>query len=118
MARKIVLAGGAGMVGQNLTPLVLGTGAQVVALDKNENNLRLLERLNPGLEVHVADLAEDGSWVDVFAGAEAVVDLKAQIATPDHEVFQRNNVRTQQRLIDACRKHRIPHLVHLSSSVV
>ena len=118
MARKIVLAGGAGMVGQNLTPLLLEAGARVIAVDKNEKNLRLLARLNPGLEAHTADLAEEGPWTDLLRGAEAVVDLKAQIASPDYEVFERNNVRTQQRLLDACRAHHVPHLVHLSSSVV
>jgi nucleoside-diphosphate-sugar epimerase len=118
MVKKIVLAGGAGMVGQNLTPLLLESGARVVALDKNENNLGLLQRLNPGLEVHRVDLAADGDWPALLAGADAVIDLKAQIASPDPEVFQRNNVVTQQRLLEACRTHAVPHIVHLSSSVV
>jgi nucleoside-diphosphate-sugar epimerase len=118
MNRKIVLAGAAGMVGQNLTPLLVESGAHVVALDKNQHNLRLLARLNPGIAAHVVDLAEDGPWPALFAGAAAVVDLKAQIASTDNDVFERNNVRAQERLIEACRTHRIPHLVHLSSSVV
>jgi len=118
MAKKIVLAGGAGMVGQNLAPLLLESGARVVALDKNDSNLGLLARLNPGLEAHRADLATDGEWAALFAGADAVIDLKAQIASPDPEVFQRNNVRTQERVLEACRAHRVPHIVHLSSSVV
>lgn len=118
MPRRIVLAGGAGMVGQNLTPLLVGSGAHVVALDKNDNNLSLLARLNPGIEAHAVDLAAKGDWPRLFAGADGVVDLKAQIASPDHEVFERNNVQTQQRLLDACRAHAVPHIVHLSSSVV
>lgn len=113
-----MLAGGAGMVGQNLAPLLLETGARVVALDKNEHNVRLLERLNPGIEVHVADLAAEGGWSGLFGGADAVVDLKAQIASPDPGVFERNNVLTQRHLLEACRAHAVPHLVHLSSSVV
>ena len=107
------------MVGQNLTPVLLQqTGNRIVAIDKNTKNLRLLARLNPGLEVHEADLAEDGTWPELFAGADAVVDLKAQIASPDDEVFFRNNVRTQERVLEACRRHAVPHVVHLSSSVV
>ena len=118
MARKILLAGGAGMVGQNLAPLLLEAGDRVVALDKNEANLGLLARLNPGIDAHRVDLAEPGPWRDLFAGASAVIDLKAQIASPDDAVFERNNVRTQEQLLDACRAHGVPHLVHLSSSVV
>ncbi len=118
MARRIVLAGAAGFVGQNLTPLLLERGDRVVALDCHAANLALLARLNPGVETHVADLSAAGDWPARLAGADAVVDLKAQIASLDPELFRRNNVASAQRLLDACRAHRVPHLVHLSSSVV
>jgi nucleoside-diphosphate-sugar epimerase len=118
MGKTIVLAGGAGFVGQNLAPLLLEAGNRVVALDKNPDNLGLLARLNPGLEAHVADLSQDGPWEGVLAGADAVVDLKAQIAALDVGLFARNNVLTQQRLLAACSAQRVRHLVHLSSSVV
>jgi nucleoside-diphosphate-sugar epimerase len=114
----VVLAGGAGMVGQNLTPLLQARGDRVVVLDKNRPNLALLARLNPGVETHLADLAEPGPWMDLFGGAAAVVDLKAQIAAPGPELFERNNVRAQRHILEACRRASIRHLIHLSSSVV
>jgi nucleoside-diphosphate-sugar epimerase len=117
-ARRVVLTGAAGMVGQNLVPLLGAQDRTVIALDKNRTNLDLLERLNPGIEAHVVDLAEEGPWMDLFAGADAVVDLKAQIAAPRPELFERNNVRAQQRVLEACLRARIGHLIHLSSSVV
>jgi nucleoside-diphosphate-sugar epimerase len=115
---KVVLAGGAGMVGHNLAPLLLDSGARVIAIDKNEPNLRLLHRLNPRLEAHHADVSDAGGWADLLAGVDAVVDLKAQIASPDDAAFERNNVLAQERLLEACRAHAVPHLVHLSSTVV
>lgn len=118
MTRRIILAGAAGFVGQNLTPLLLEHGDRVVALDCHAANLALLARLNPGVETHVADLSAEGDWPALMDGADAVVDLKAQIASLDQELFRRNNVTTEQRLLEACRAHRVPHLVHLSSSVV
>jgi len=118
MAKKVVLAGGAGLVGCNLTPLLLNQGADVVVVDKNDRNLALLARLNPGVQTCRADLAADGEWTGLLAGAAAVVDLKAQIAAPSADVFSRNNVDTQRCLNEACRRHRVPHLVHLSSSAV
>jgi nucleoside-diphosphate-sugar epimerase len=118
MGKRIVLAGGAGFVGQNLAPLLLERGERVVALDKHAGNLRLLARLNPGLEAVRADLSQDGDWDVHFAGADAVVDLKAQIASRDPALFARNNVRTQERILAACRAHRVQHLLHLSSSAV
>lgn len=118
MGKRIVLAGGAGFVGQNLAPLLLEHGDRVVAIDKNAANLRLLERLNPGLVAQHADLSEDGSWADFLARADVVVDLKAQIASLDPELFRRNNVRAEERVIAACLAHGVPHLLHVSSSVV
>jgi len=114
----ILLTGAAGLVGQNLTPMLRERGFRVVALDKNEANLALLARLNPGVEAHVADLARPGAWSRRFAGAEAVIDLKAQIMAVEHGPFLANNVAAQRQVIEACRSHAVPHLVHLSSSVV
>jgi nucleoside-diphosphate-sugar epimerase len=118
MVKRVVLTGAAGLVGQNLTPLLRSAGVAVVALDKHRGNLELLARLNPGTEAHAVDLAEPGEWVALFAGAEAVVDLKAQIMAVREEPYRRNNVGAQERVLEACRAHAIPHLVHLSSSVV
>jgi len=115
---NVILAGGAGMVGQNLAPLLLDAGIRVVAIDKNERNLLLLGRLNPHLEPYAADLSEAGAWTELLTGAHAVVDLKAQIASPDDTAFERNNVRAQQHLLEACQAHTVSHLVHLSSTVV
>jgi nucleoside-diphosphate-sugar epimerase len=118
MPKTVLVAGAAGLVGQNLVPLLLGEGHAVTALDKNGENLELLARLNPGVDARRADLAEEGPWIERFAGAEAVVDLKAQITAARPEPFQRNNVQAQRWLLEACRRHGTPHLVHLSSSVV
>lgn len=115
---KILLAGGAGMVGQNLTPMLQAAGARVLALDKNAANLSLLARLNPGVETHAVDLSEEGPWMDLFEGVAGVVDLKAQIASVQAQRYERNNVRTQQCILGACRRFGVPHLIHLSSSVV
>src|SRR5215813_10749208 len=100
MAKRVVLAGGAGLVGCNLTPLLLDAGVHVVAIDKNRRNLELLQTLGRGIEAHVADMADDGPWTGLFAGADAVVDLKAQIAAPSVEVFVRNNVAAQRFILE------------------
>ncbi len=114
----IVLAGGAGMVGQNLVPLLHASGRRVLVIDKHVENLALLGRLNPGVETRLADLAVEGSWMGCLDGAAAVVDIKAQIAAPRPELYHRNNVESQRLILEACRGASIPHLVHVSSSVV
>jgi len=106
------------MVGQNLVPELRLRGDRVVALDRNRHNLEILSRRAPGVTVRATDLAEPGDWQELFAGVDAVVDLKAQITSHAPEPHERNNVVAGRRVLDACERHGVPHLVHLSSSVV
>ncbi len=90
---KIVVTGAAGLVGQNLVLMLRERGhRQVVAIDKQPANLQLLARLNPGVRVVLADLAEHGDWEAEFEGAASAVVLHAQI-TGSH----RGTVPAQQR---------------------
>ena len=116
---RIVLTGAAGLVGQNLAVELRAQGfTQLVAIDKHARNLAVLRELNPGVETIEADLAEPGAWSAAFAGAAAVVQLHAQITGKRPESFVRNNVVATGHVLDAMRAHRVPYLVHVSSSVV
>ncbi|RJQ17658.1 NAD(P)-dependent oxidoreductase [Candidatus Woesearchaeota archaeon] len=116
--KKIVVTGGAGMVGQNLIPLLIKKQYLVIALDKNKNNLYLLKELNPDVEICLCDLSKTGNWQKLFSGAYAVVDLKAQIASKQESLFYKNNIKAQKNILQACKRHNIGNLVHASSSVV
>lgn len=116
--RRLVVTGAAGMLGQNLVPRLLAGGDAVVALDQNAATLKVLAERAEGATIEVADLAEEGNWERHFEGADAVIDLKAQITSPDRELHLRNNHRATERVVRAAERHRVPHLVYLSSSVV
>jgi nucleoside-diphosphate-sugar epimerase len=117
--RKIVLTGAAGLVGQNLIVELKAQGyTRLVAIDKHAHNLAILGRLHPDVERIQADLAEPGDWERAFAGASCVVQLHAQITGKYTELFTRNNIDASRRVLDACRRHGVPYLVHISSSVV
>lgn len=117
--RKIVLTGAAGLVGQNLIVELKAQGyTHLVAIDKHGHNLAILGRLHPEVERIEADLAEPGGWEQSFAGAACVVQLHAQITGKYTELFTRNNIDATRRVLDACRTHAVPYLVHISSSVV
>jgi nucleoside-diphosphate-sugar epimerase len=117
--RRIVLTGAAGLVGQNLLVELDARGyTDLVAIDKHAHNLGILSRLHPRVRAIQADLAEPGEWEAAFAGAGVVVQLHAQITGKRHEEFERNNVLATQRVLAACARHRVPYLVHVSSSVV
>jgi nucleoside-diphosphate-sugar epimerase len=117
--RKIVVPGGAGLVGQNLVAHLKRKGyGRLVVLDKHRANLAILRRMHPEIVAEYADLAEAGDWRQHFAGADTVVMLQAQIGSLESATFERNNVQATQRVLGAIREHGVPYLVHVSSSVV
>lgn len=116
---KLVLTGAAGLVGQNLIVELKAQGyTNLVAIDKHGYNLGILRQLHPDVQAIHADLAEGGNWSDVFAGAACVVQLHAQITGKHTELFTRNNIDATRHVLEATRRHNIPYLVHISSSVV
>lgn len=116
---KIVITGAAGLVGQNLVVELKQQGyTNLVAIDKHAHNLDILQQLHPNVRTVLADLAEPGPWVDEFAGAGCVAQLHAQITGKTSAPFVRNNIDATRLVLDATRKHAVPWLVHISSSVV
>ena len=117
--RKIIVTGGAGLVGQNLIQRLTKRGySRIVAIDKHPANTATLARLNPGVEVIEADLARAGSWEAAFAGADTMILNHAQIGALEEKPFLDNNVTATHNVIAATRRSSIPHVVHISSSVV
>jgi nucleoside-diphosphate-sugar epimerase len=118
-SQKIVITGAAGLVGQNLTIMLREMGYQhLVAIDKQRSNLVLLAQLNPGVRTVLADVAEDDAWAEELKDAGAVVMLHAQIGGLEPEAYVRNNVVATDRVVDAVKRHGVPYVVHISSSVV
>jgi nucleoside-diphosphate-sugar epimerase len=116
---KIILPGGAGLVGQNLVARLKARGhSNIIVLDKHRSNLEVLRRIQPDITVEYADLAEPGDWRRYFAGADVVVMLQAQIGGTDYEEFVRNNVSSTQLILEAVKSNNVQTVVHISSSVV
>ncbi len=116
---KIVLTGAAGLVGQNLAVLLREYGYDnLVGIDKHQHNTRVLRQLHPGMTVIEADLAQPGGWEGSLQGARALVMLQAQIGGEVYEEFVANNVTSTERVLEACRRHKVAYIVHISSSVV
>ena len=118
--QKILLPGGAGLVGQNLVARLKDRGyTNIVVLDKHRANLAILQQAQPGVTCVYADLAEPGDWAQHFDGADVVVMLQAQIGGIDYTDFQRNNIDATKHILDLIKASpKPPYLVHISSSVV
>jgi nucleoside-diphosphate-sugar epimerase len=118
-AKRIVVTGAAGLVGQNLLPLLKQrSNAEIVALDKHPTNTATLRRLHPELRVVEADLAEAGPWQDELEGCTHLVIGHAQIGGLYPEEFVRNNIQATERLLEAALRYGVPYAVSISSSVV
>jgi uncharacterized protein YbjT (DUF2867 family) len=116
---RVVVTGAAGLVGQNLVLELQRAGyGDILAIDKQEANLRLLARLSPGVRVLLADLAEPGAWEREFEGAGAAVLLHAQITGKTAGPFERNNIEASRLVNAAIRRAGVPFTVQVSSSVV
>lgn len=118
-SRKIVLTGGAGLVGQNLIlSLKQKRDARIVSIDRSAAGNAIIRKLHPDVTVIDADLAEAGDWEGQFEGADAVVLLQAQIGGLAYSQFTRNTLQSTERVLAAAGRYNIPYLVHISSSVV
>jgi len=116
---KIILPGGAGLVGQNLVARLKAAGYNnIIVLDKHRSNLKVLQEVQPDIVAEYADLAEPGEWQRHFQGADAVVMLQAQIGGNDYQEFMRNNVDSTRLILDEIKRNNIPYTVHISSSVI
>jgi nucleoside-diphosphate-sugar epimerase len=118
-SRKIVLTGGAGLVGQNLILSLQQKGHErVVSIDRSAAGNAVIRKLHPDVTVIEADLADAGEWERQFEGADAIVLLQAQISGLAYSQFSRNTLQSTERVLAAARRYDVPYLVHISSSVV
>ena len=119
LEKKIVLSGGAGLVGQNLVARLREKGySKIVVLDKHRSNIEALKRLQPEITVEYVDLAKPGNWQGHFLVADVVVMLQAQIGGSNYQEFVRNNIESTRLILQAIKANGLPYLVHISSSVV
>jgi nucleoside-diphosphate-sugar epimerase len=116
---KIVLPGGAGLVGQNLVARLIARGyTNIVVIDKHQTNLTILKDVHPQVTVELSDTSQPGDWQNLFLDAEVVVMLQAQIGGLFYQEFVDNNVTSTELILDLVKENSIPYLVHISSSVV
>jgi nucleoside-diphosphate-sugar epimerase len=116
---KIILCGGAGLVGQNLAHILIKNGYKnITVIDKHENNLKILKNLHPEIVNINGDLALPGDWEACFQGADILVMLQAQVGGNNLEEFQANNLDSTKNILRNYKKYGIGRLIHISSSVV
>jgi UDP-glucose 4-epimerase len=120
---RVVVTGGAGFIGANLCRHLLaadGVTEVVVIDDLSSGNAANLDGL--AVESHLGSILDDGVLDAALAGAGSVVHLAARPSVPrsiadpaaSHEV----NATGTMRVLEAVRRHAVPHIVVASSSSV
>src|ERR1700712_4625880 len=116
---KIVITGAAGLVGQNLVLMLQESGYKnLVAIDKQAENLKLVAELSPDIRTVHADLAQPGAWERELEGADALLVLHAQITGKTSAPFIRNNIEASKLVYAAAKRAGIAYTVQISSSGV
>ncbi len=115
--KKIVIVGGAGFVGQNLVDFI-EKDYEIIVIDKHKKNLKLLKYLHPSISIKHADVSEKGDWENAFENADCIVQLNAQIASPERDPFDKNNVDATKNILDVIKDKNVSYLIHISSAAV
>ena len=106
---RAIVTGGAGFVGSHVVDALVARGDEVVILDDLSHGKR--ENVNPGAELVVADIRDQGAVQSTFAEAQpeaclhlaAQADVRVSIAQPDFD--GEVNVLGTIRLLEAAREH-------------
>jgi|TARA_B110000967_G_C18896311_1_gene570908 nucleoside-diphosphate-sugar epimerase len=116
---KIVLCGGAGLVGMNLVHRLIQRGhTNICVIDKHKANLKILKNIFPEVSNIYGDLSQHGEWENSFKDAEILVMLQAQIGGNKLDEFKENNIDSTKNILNCYKKFGLSRLVHVSSSVV
>jgi dTDP-glucose 4,6-dehydratase len=126
--RRVLVTGAGGFIGSHLTQLLVEAGAKVrVLLRYNAHGQVGLLKYLPvdqfaSLERYTGDLLDYRGVLDAVEGVDTVFHLGALIAIPYSyknpvHVIQTNILGTTH-ILEACRIHRTPRMIHTSTSEV
>lgn len=117
--KRVVITGGAGLVGHNLVFILKQSGyTNIQVIDKHGGNISIFRELYPDIDALHADLAQPGFFHEWLAQADVLVTLHAQIGGLDAEEFHKNNVLATRNVLDCLAANPNCAIVHVSSSVI
>ena len=118
---KIIITGGAGIVGFNLVKGLLENNfTNIHVIDKNNHNLKTLNQLFKEIKTYHFDLSNKNGWSHIFVKDAKVIILHAQISSLYWEDFQKNTIDSTRNLIEVLSEKKInpSNIIFTSSSVV
>ncbi|PCJ21057.1 MAG: dTDP-glucose 4,6-dehydratase [Candidatus Cloacimonadota bacterium] len=116
---KILVTGGAGFIGSNLTRKLLNTGHEVIVLDNFSTGFA--ENLHPDCQLIQGDVGLKETWsslesVDIIFHLAAMVSVPISMKDPIQ--CQRDNVDALIHLIEYAKNHQVKKVILASSAAV
>jgi UDP-glucose 4-epimerase len=111
--KKVLITGGLGFIGSNLAIRLVREGARVTVCDAMiegyGGNFENVREVRGELEVHIADVRDEGEMAHLVEGRDVVFHLAAQVSHvlslanpyPDIDI----NIKGTAVVLEACRKH-------------
>ncbi len=110
---KVLVTGGAGVVGRALCRELLNRGVCVRVLSLPGDTL--VESLPPGVEVAYGNVADYKSIRPAFDGVDCVFHLAAILLSNDARAFEKINAGGTRNVVSACQDAGVRRLLYVSS---
>jgi len=120
--KKIVVTGGAGLIGLEMCRQLAGQGYDVRLFDLGEQVKRVQDAIPKGVKTVFGSIVDLSSLRDAFSGADLVIHLAAMLGVQRTEKDRLRcmeiNVDGTKNVLDCAVQHRVKKIVFASSSEV